>query len=164
MSNSITVTGIVATTPRHLVTSAGLAITSFRLASGQRRYDRTLHSWVDADTNWYTVTAFRHLAHNVVRSVRKGEHVLVAGQLRVRAWQNAERSGTSVEVEAEAVGHDLSWCTTNYLRPVTDAAAAAQGLPTAPDPAAASGASSGATAPPAGDTIVAAGESAMRSV
>ncbi|MEC5149406.1 single-stranded DNA-binding protein [Cryobacterium sp. GrIS_2_6] len=163
MSNSITVTGIVATTPRHLVTSAGLAITSFRLASGQRRYDRTLHSWVDADTNWYTVTAFRHLAHNVVRSVRKGEHVLVAGQLRVRAWQNAERSGTSVEVEAEAVGHDLSWCTTNYLRPVT-AAAAVQGLPTAPDPAAVSGASSGETVPPAGVTTVATGESAVRSV
>ena len=150
MSNSITVTGIVATTPRHLVTSAGLAITSFRLASGQRRYDRTLHSWVDADTNWYTVTAFRHLAHNVVRSVRKGEHVLVAGQLRVRAWQNAERSGTSVEVEAEAVGHDLSWCTTNYLRPVTDAAAIA-GPSSAPDPAVAA-------------HTAGAGESAARSV
>jgi len=154
MSNSITVTGIVATTPRHLVTSAGLAITSFRLASGQRRYDRTLHSWVDADTNWYTVTAFRHLAHNVVRSVRKGEHVLVAGQLRVRAWQNAERSGTSVEVEAEAVGHDLSWCTTNYLRPVTDTAAAAPTAATTAAPPAVPNA-----APTAG-----AGEPALRSV
>ena len=146
MSNSITVTGIVATTPRHLVTSAGLAITSFRLASGQRRYDRTLHSWVDADTNWYTVTAFRHLAHNVVRSVRKGEHVLVAGQLRVRAWQNAERSGTSVEVEAEAVGHDLSWCTTNYLRPVTDASPATSAPP--------AGAGAGAGAVATGETAV----------
>ena len=162
MSNSITVTGIVATTPRHLVTSAGLAITSFRLASGQRRYDRNLHSWVDADTNWYTVTAFRHLAHNVVRSVRKGEHVLVAGQLRVRAWQNAERSGTSVEVEAEAVGHDLGWCTTNYLRPVAGTAEA-RGLPIAPDPAAA--ATNAATnAATAAATTAAAGESAMRSV
>jgi single-strand DNA-binding protein len=109
-----------------------------------------LHSWVDADTNWYTVTAFRSLAHNVVRSVRKGEHVLVAGQLRVRAWQNDERSGTSVEVEAEAVGHDLSWCTTNYLRPVTDTATTAP--PAAP------------IAVPTAAPITGAGESATGSV
>ena len=36
----ITVTGLVATTPRHLVTADNLPITSFRLASSQRRFDR----------------------------------------------------------------------------------------------------------------------------
>jgi single-strand DNA-binding protein len=118
MSDSITVTGIVATTPRHLVTSAGLAITSFRLASSQRRFDRTKLAWVEAETNWYTVSSFRQLAHNVVRSVQKGEHVVVAGRLRIRAWENADRNGTSVEVEADSVGHDLAWCTTTYLRTV----------------------------------------------
>ena len=40
MTDTITLTGLVATTPRHLVTSEGLPITSFRLASTQRRYDR----------------------------------------------------------------------------------------------------------------------------
>jgi single-strand DNA-binding protein len=116
MSDTITLTGIVATTPRHLVTSSGLAITSFRLASGQRRFDRAKNEWVDASTNWYTVSAFRHLAHNVVRSVRKGEHVLVAGRLRIRDWENADRAGTAVEVEADCIGHDLSWCTTTFVR------------------------------------------------
>ena len=112
MSDIITVTGIVATTPRHLVTSTGLAITSFRLASGQRRFDRVKQSWVDADTNWYTVSTFRQLAHNVVRSVRRGEHVVVAGRLRIRDWHNADKNGTAVEIEADSVGHDLTWCTT----------------------------------------------------
>lgn len=116
MSDTITVTGIVATTPRHLVTSSGLAITSFRLASSQRRFDRVKQTWVDAETNWYTVSSFRQLAHNVVHSVQKGEHVVVAGRLRIRPWENADRNGTSVEVEADTVGHDLAWCSTVYTR------------------------------------------------
>ncbi|MCU1509507.1 MAG: single-stranded DNA-binding protein [Glaciihabitans sp.] len=39
MSGHITITGLVATQPRHIVTSEGLPITSFRLASTQRRFD-----------------------------------------------------------------------------------------------------------------------------
>ena len=116
MTDTIALTGIVATTPRHLVTSSGLAITSFRLACRQRRFDRTKNSWVDADTNWYTVSSFRQLANNVEQSVRKGEHVLVTGRLRIRDWENQDRSGTSVEVEAEAVGHNLTWGTTSLVR------------------------------------------------
>ncbi|WEO75846.1 single-stranded DNA-binding protein [Cryobacterium sp. SO2] len=116
MTDTIALTGIVATTPRHLVTSSGLAIASFRLACRQRRFDRVRNSWVDADTNWYTVSCFRQLAHNVEASVKKGEHVLVTGRLRIRDWENQDRSGTSVEVEADAVGHDLAWGTTALVR------------------------------------------------
>ncbi|WP_345062946.1 single-stranded DNA-binding protein [Leifsonia kafniensis] len=116
MSDIITLTGIVATTPNHLVTTNGLAITSFRLASGQRRFDRAQNAWVDADTNWYSVSTFRHLAHNVQNSVNKGEHVIVSGRVRIRQWENGERKGTTVEIEAESIGHDLTWCTTRFLR------------------------------------------------
>jgi len=49
MSDQITLTGLVATPPKHIVTSEGLQITSFRLASTQRRYDKTKEAWVDAD-------------------------------------------------------------------------------------------------------------------
>jgi single-strand DNA-binding protein len=41
MSEQISVTGLVATTPRHLVTQDGLPITSYRLASSSRRFDRS---------------------------------------------------------------------------------------------------------------------------
>jgi single-strand DNA-binding protein len=116
MSDTITVTGIVATDPRSIVTSTGVPISSFRLASGQRRYDRHTQAWVDTDTNWYTVSTFRQLADNVERSIKKGEHVVVTGRVRVRFWENAERSGTSVDIEAEALGHDLLWCTSAATR------------------------------------------------
>ena len=118
MSEIITVSGLVATTPRHLVTQDGLPITSFRMAASHRRFDRTANKWVDGETNWFTVTAFRQLAINAAGSVSKGERVLVTGKLRVRDWDNGERAGTSVEIEAEALGHDLTWGTGVFTRTV----------------------------------------------
>ncbi|MFC5928481.1 single-stranded DNA-binding protein [Cryobacterium melibiosiphilum] len=116
MIDSITLTGIVATDPRHIVTTDGVAITTFRLASGQRRFDRSTNSWVDADTNWYTVSTFRLLARNVARSVQKGQHVMLTGKLRLREWKSGDRSGTSIEVTADSLGHDLNWYMTTAIR------------------------------------------------
>jgi single-strand DNA-binding protein len=111
-------TGLVATTARHLVTQDGLPITSFRLASSQRRFDRSQNKWVDGETNWYTITSFRTLAVNVSQSISKGDRIAVFGKLRVRDWDNGERAGTSVEIEAETVGHDLAWGNSSFTRTV----------------------------------------------
>lgn len=117
MSNhEISITGLVATTPRHLVTAEGLPITSFRLASAYRRFDRTTMSWVEGDTNWFTITSFGQLAINTATSISKGDRVIVSGNVRVRDWDNGEITGTSVEIEAETIGHDLVWGTSTYTR------------------------------------------------
>jgi len=129
MTDAITLTGLVATTPRHLVTSEGLPITSFRLASTQRRYDRGAQKWIDGETNWYTVTAFRQLAINVVGSVNKGQRVVVSGKLRVRDWESGDRAGTTVEVDADALGHDLAWGTSVFTRSVASTVANDADLP-----------------------------------
>lgn len=118
MSELTSVTGLVATTPRHLITQEGLAITSFRLASSQRRFDRSQNKWIDGETNWYTVTAFKTLAINVATSISKGDRIMLTGKLRVRDWDNGERAGTSVEIEADAMGHDLNWGTGVFNRTV----------------------------------------------
>jgi len=123
MSDNITITGLVVTEPRHIVTSESLAISSFRLASTQRRFDRSTQKWIDGDTNWYTITAFRNLAAHVSASVHKGERVLVTGRLRIREWQTDERAGTTVDIEADAIGHDLAWGTSSYSRAVSALAA-----------------------------------------
>ena len=131
MTDTITLTGLVATDPRHVVTSEGLAITSFRLASTQRRFDRSQEKWIDGDTNWYTITTFRQLAMNSAGSVKKGERVVVTGRLRIREWQSGERTGLNIDVEADAVGHDLSWGTSTFSRSISATSVAAD-----PDPAA----------------------------
>ena len=123
MTDSITLTGLVATAPRHIVTSEGLPITSFRLASTQRRFDRSQEKWIDGETNWYTVTAFRQLAINSAGSVGKGDRIVVTGRLRIREWENGERTGTNIDVEADAIGHDLMWGTSVFTRTISSSAA-----------------------------------------
>ena len=115
---TLTVTGLVATTPRHLITQDGLPITSFRLASAYRKFDAKQSKWVDGETNWYTITSFNKLALNSSTSISKGDRIIVTGKLRVRDWDNGERSGTSVEIEADSMGHDLTWGTSVYTRTV----------------------------------------------
>ena len=116
MTDNITITGVVGTDPHHHVTGQGLPITSFRLASTRRYFDRAKGSWEDGETNWYTVSAFRQLASNASQSIRKGERVVVSGRLRLRAWETGEKSGTAVEIEADAIGHDLAWGVTSYTK------------------------------------------------
>jgi single-strand DNA-binding protein len=119
MTDQYSVTGLVATAPRHLVTQDGLPITSFRLASSIRKYDKKANRWVDAETNWFTITSFRQLAVNSSMSISKGDRVVVMGRLRVRDWDNGERAGTSVEIEAETIGHDMMWGSSTFSRTVS---------------------------------------------
>jgi len=49
MADTVTVAGLIATPIKHTVTSDGLEISSFRLASSSRRYDRAAQAWVDGE-------------------------------------------------------------------------------------------------------------------
>ncbi|GAA1950975.1 single-stranded DNA-binding protein [Agromyces allii] len=116
MTDNITVIGAVGSDPRVHTTAQGLTITSFRLASTRRIFDRLKGTWEDGDTNWYTVSTFRQLAKNASSSIRRGDRVVVHGRLRLRAWESGEKSGTAIEIDAEAVGHDLTWGTTTLSK------------------------------------------------
>ncbi|CAA9246841.1 MAG: single-strand binding protein [uncultured Arthrobacter sp.] len=117
MSETITVRGYVATEVRLALTPTGLPIAGFRMCTTERRYDREAGAWVDGHTNWYSVSMFRQLATNASASLKKGDRVVVFGRLKVRPWATEDgRTGTSVEIDAESVGHDLMWGTAAYRR------------------------------------------------
>ncbi|MGH3490232.1 MAG: single-stranded DNA-binding protein [Actinopolymorphaceae bacterium] len=68
-------------------------------------------------TQAVTVVCWRALAENVAASLHKGEPVVATGRLRVEPWEKDDgRTGTSVEVEAQVVGHDLSRGTSAFRR------------------------------------------------
>jgi len=123
MPDTIAVSGVIATDLRNVVTDERLKITSFRLASQQRRFDREQSKWIDTETNWYTIVAFRGLSENAEASLNKGDRVIVRGRLRMRDWTSGERTGMNVEIEADAIGHDLAWGRTTYRKVVRGAAA-----------------------------------------
>ncbi|MGV9269795.1 single-stranded DNA-binding protein [Kitasatospora sp. NPDC003701] len=104
----VTVIGNVATEVSCTRTADGVAVANFRLASTERRYDRLREGWVDGETQWVTVTAWRALAGHLIGSLSKGDPVVVSGRLRVREWTEGEARRSRVEIDARSVGHDLS--------------------------------------------------------
>jgi single-strand DNA-binding protein len=117
-TDTVAVTGLVATEPRTMVTGGGTTITSFRLASTQRKFDKNKMEWADDITNWYSVSTFRSLATNVAGSIKKGERVVVIGRLRLRQWDSGNKTGMSADIDADAVGHDLNLGTASFSRTV----------------------------------------------
>ncbi|MGH1548545.1 single-stranded DNA-binding protein [Leifsonia poae] len=117
MSDTVAVRGFVATEPRHLVTEGGLPITSFRLVTTRRRYNRQASAWEDGGHNWYTVSAFRKLALGAAGSIAKGDPVLVAGRIHLREW-TGDKQGVTVEIEADSIGHDLAWGRSRFTKSV----------------------------------------------
>ena len=62
------------------------------------------------------VTCWRSLATNTSLSITKGDPILVFGRLRIRRWENGDRQGTTVEIDAISVGHDLTRGTASFTR------------------------------------------------
>ncbi|MBF4995436.1 single-stranded DNA-binding protein [Arthrobacter gandavensis] len=117
MTDNITLRGFVATEVRTTTADSGLAIAGFRMCTTERRFDREAGLWQDGHTNWYSVSMFRQLATNAGVSIHKGDRVIVTGRLRLRQWAtDAGRSGTTVDIDADSVGHDLMWGTANFRR------------------------------------------------
>jgi single-strand DNA-binding protein len=115
MNDTITIKGFVATDITSGTTPGGVATASFRIASNSRRRDKD-GQWVDGHTNWFLVQGYRHLAGNMGCSIRKGQPVIVVGTLRIRSWERDGRLYYSHTIDADAVGHDLTWGTANFTR------------------------------------------------
>jgi len=118
---TITVTGWVATEPRHVVGPTGTRLTSFRLASTSRYFDRDKGEWADGNTEWFTVRTFRNAAITVMNSVDKGQPVVVQGRLRTHQWDAEAGPRTDLVIDATTVGHDLTKGVAVFTRASADA-------------------------------------------
>lgn len=128
----LTVAGRVVADPEHRTTRTGMQFTTFRIASTVRRRNRE-GVYVDGPTSFYNVAAYRSLGMNSHTSLHKGDPVVVHGRLTISTWQRADESwGSSADIEAVSVGHDLTFGTTEYAKVVrggVDSAAQAAGEP-----------------------------------
>lgn len=98
-------------------------VASFRVACTPRRYQKKTDDWADADTQWYTVNAWRGLGDHCERSLRRGDPVVVHGRLNAQTWTNSSNiEVTSFEVDAITVGHDLTRGTSAFTRSLPAAA------------------------------------------
>ena len=104
----ITVTGNLCADPELRFTQGGDAFAAFRIACTERKRNRE-GGWGDGHTNFVRVTAFRSLGQNCAATLKQGTRVIVRGRLRVTDWEQGERRGTNVEIDAHSVGPDLTF-------------------------------------------------------
>jgi single-strand DNA-binding protein len=121
---TITVTGFLAAEPQYIVTDSGTALTSLRIGSTPRRFDRESGQWKDDDTTYFTVNCWRRLADNLQGSdLKRGDPIIVTGRLRIRDYEKDGQRRYSAVIEANTVGHDLSRGTARFQRTQRGAAA-----------------------------------------
>ncbi|MGC4810088.1 single-stranded DNA-binding protein [Micromonospora sp. DT228] len=114
----VTIVGNVLTAPEWRRTSqSNTLVANFKVASTARRLDRDSGRWVDGNSLRVRVNCWRKLAEGVAASVMVGDPVVVCGRLYTRDWtDDAGNHRTLYELEAVAVGHDLSRGRARFLR------------------------------------------------
>lgn len=114
---NVTIIGNVASDVQSYPINNGSRVSSFRLASQRRYYNRRTGRWVEDPAAFYRVVCWRTLAANVAESVRKGEPVVVHGRLRLNDWIDDDgHRRTDAEVDAWSVGYDLMRGTAVFTR------------------------------------------------
>jgi single-strand DNA-binding protein len=116
--NTITLRGFVTAEPKlWQPTPTHTPVTEIRVGSTPRRLNRATGEWEDGDTSYYTVKCWRRLAVNVKSSLRKGDMVIIKGKFVTRSWvDDQQRTRTQMHVEADSVGHDLSFGWSHFNR------------------------------------------------
>ncbi|MEV0998589.1 single-stranded DNA-binding protein [Nonomuraea sp. NPDC050202] len=113
----ITLTGNVAAEPRQYSFDEGVKVTSLRVLTTHRYFDKKTGQWVDGEKVCFAVRCWRALGENVAASVRAGQPVVVSGKLRIREFGAEGDRRFMPEIEASAVGHDLRWGTGAFTKP-----------------------------------------------
>jgi single-strand DNA-binding protein len=116
LTPTISFAGHVGQDPTLRTTASGVLVTDLRVAVTPRRRDKD-GEWADTPTLWFKVTAWRRLGEHVAGSVKKGDRVVVSGDLGLEKWlgnDGVEREG--LVVTAETVGLDLSRGTAVYTK------------------------------------------------
>ena len=129
----MTVIGNLVDNPRMRLTKNGHPVTNFRIASTSRRFDTEKNCYVDNSTLFVNVTCWRAQAENAFASLKKGHPVVVTGRYYSREYTIDETTRIAYELEANAVGHDLSRGISDFRKVVrtgvTHVPVDAEGLP-----------------------------------
>ena len=101
--NLVVLAGHVGRDPESRATKDGTPVTSFTLAVDTYAGKDESGKAKDAPM-WVTVIAWRSLAETVSKIVKKGQPVLVSGELQMRKYMDKNNvKKTSVEVRAEKI-------------------------------------------------------------
>jgi single-strand DNA-binding protein len=114
----VTIEGNLTGDPEHGASESGNEYARFTVAVNDRRLNETTNRWEDAGTVYHRVVVFSQQSRNVANSLRKGDAVLVAGDLRFGTYTDKESGQTreTRDIVADNVGASLKFASVNVER------------------------------------------------
>lgn len=97
----VTLTGNLTNDPELRHTNSGKPVVNLRVATSSRRRDEQ-GNWVDGDTTFLNVTAWWN-AEAIASNVKKGQSVVVIGELKQREYEKDGVKHTVHELTADTV-------------------------------------------------------------
>ncbi|MFB8385581.1 single-stranded DNA-binding protein [Microbacterium sp. NPDC055910] len=107
----VTIEGNLTGDPEHGASDTGNEYARFTVAVNDRRLNDTTGLWEDAGTVFHRIVVFNKQSRNVADSLRKGDAVLVAGDLRFGTYVDKETGQTreTRDIVADNVGASLKF-------------------------------------------------------
>lgn len=113
----ITLEGNLTADPEHDTSENGVEYARFSVAVNDRRLNEQTKQWEDAGTVFHRVVVFNDQARHVIDSLRKGDSVLVAGDLRFGSYTDKDDNvRESRDIVADTIGASLRFATVNIER------------------------------------------------
>lgn len=114
----VTIEGNLTGDPEHGAGESGNEYARFTVAVNDRRLNETTNRWEDAGTVFHRVVVFNQQSRHVADSLRKGDSVVVAGDLRFGTYVDKETglSRETRDVVADNVGASLKFASVEVDR------------------------------------------------
>jgi single-strand DNA-binding protein len=113
----ITLEGNLTADPEHDTSENGVEYARFSVAVNDRRLNEQTKQWEDAGTVFHRVVVFNDQARHVIDSLRKGDSVVVAGDLRFGSYTDKDDNvRESRDIVADTIGASLRFATVNIER------------------------------------------------
>lgn len=108
----LTVRGRLVGDPELRFTPNGAAVANFTVAVNARKFDKQTNEWKDKEAKFWRCAAWNQgkltLAENVAEGLKKGDAVVVYGEIETRSYETKEGEKRTVdEIRVEHIGKDL---------------------------------------------------------
>ena len=108
----LTVRGRLTSDPEMRFTPSGAGVANFTVAVNARKFDKQTNEWKDKEAKFWRCAAWNQgkltLAENVAEGLKKGDAVLVYGEVETRSYDTKEGEKRTVdEIRVEHIGKDL---------------------------------------------------------
>jgi single-strand DNA-binding protein len=115
---TIQIVGNLTADPELRSTPSGKAVANLRVAANPRRYNSQAGRWEDAPPNYFDVDVWGALAQNTVESVKRGDRVVIFGQIHTDTWtpEGSDTVQRRLKVTATEIGVSLRHATARPQR------------------------------------------------